>query len=667
MKSIRTQILVLFGSGTVVMLVILAAVVIFQVHRTMVPLMESSISALTTARADEIGKLMQGYVREINAMSKHTGFTSGNVGDAVRYFSKKDPYINGDFDYLLFSDRTGTTVTSDNQKAAISDRDYFKAIIEEGKDYYISMPLISKTTGSQMFIVAHAVKDSGGRAVGLVGASVRLDTLSKIAAATKFGEGGYGWIVDGKGIVIAHPNKAFVMKLDILKSNSMGFKDLEETGALMTSGKGGVSRITRPDGERSVLAFNPIANTQNWSLGVTILESEFFAQSGLLLKTIAVSIAVILLIMIGMSLFIARLISQPLSLAASHLERIGTGDYTADVPPVFLAKKDEIGVIAKAIDSMQTSTRKVVATIQQTSQELSYSSKEVASTSDTFSENAQNSASTVEELTAAIEEISAAMDSVSDSATDQTGKLNSLMSKMEDLSRVVTEMGSRISETLSQGTDISQRSKKGSEALVVMNSSMNAITESSRDMINIVKIINDISDQINLLSLNAAIEAARAGEAGRGFAVVADEISKLADETAQSLKDIDRLINQNSGEIDKGKAAIESTINTIREVTTGVETIADRIGVISAHMKEQNEIYSGVREEAGYVKERSEEITSSMQEQKDAMREVMQSVSSINDMTQTNAASAEELAGSMTGMSSLADRLSSELENFKVK
>jgi methyl-accepting chemotaxis protein len=196
---------------------------------------------------------------------------------------------------------------------------------------------------------------------------------------------------------------------------------------------------------------------------------------------------------------------------------------------------------------------------------------------------------------------------------------------------------------------------------------MSTITGSSQDMMNIVKIINDISDQINLLSLNAAIEAARAGEAGRGFAVVADEISKLADQTAQSIKDIDRLIKQNSAEIIKGKGSIDTTTETIHGVTEGISSMAEMIHRISASMSGQMNVYSEIQSQATNVKNRSEEITNAMEEQKIGIKEISQSITSINELTQSNAAGVEEMTGSSENVSLLAENLKKELDYFKVR
>jgi methyl-accepting chemotaxis protein len=667
MKSIRIRMMLLFGVSTALFLGILVAIVVFQVNRSFVSFAKSTSSMIVNARAEEIGKLMSGYTHEIRTMTHIAAISSGNIDIAKKYFAGKDFESNSDFDYMLYILPSGETSNSKLTMTNTSDRDYFKGIFQEGKDSYTSKPLISKSTGKRVVILAQAIKDKGGKPVAILGAGVTLDMFSKSAAEIKIGQSGYGWVADGTGLIIAHPNQDVVMKLNVLESNKTGYKGLEEAGKLMVEGKSGTYLITKPDGTPAIIIFSPIPNTPNWVLGVTVPEKELLSPGYSLLKTIGIVIIVILCALFLVIHFITSYITHPLTIAAEHLNKIGDGDFTNKVSDVFLKKQDEIGIIAHAIDRMQLAITNVVKSIKKSSHELASSAQQMNLTSSSFSVNAQNSASTIEELTAAIEEISAGMDSVANNAVDQTEKTKSLISKMDNLSHAVEEMSARISETLAQGEDISEKSREGAAALEMMNKSMTSITDSSSDMINIVKIINDISDQINLLSLNAAIEAARAGDAGRGFAVVADEISKLADQTAQSIKDIDRLIRQNSEEIDKGKSAIDATTITFKSVTNGIAAIAEKIHIISSHMEQQTSIYSEVQNEAGQVKMRTEEITHAMDEQKVAVREVMQSIASINDGTQQNAAGAEELAGSMEGLSQLADRLTNEIGTFKVK
>ena len=153
----------------------------------------------------------------------------------------------------------------------------------------------------------------------------------------------------------------------------------------------------------------------------------------------------------------------------------------------------------------------------------------------------------MEEITAT-DEISAGIDNVAAGASDQVERITRLVETIDRLTGIIHDVERKTSEAARVTGSISDMARDGEAGMREMNESMEAIGESSREMTGIVAIINDISDRINLLSLNASIEAARAGDAGRGFAVVADEISKLADQTSRSVKEIDGHIRKTESE-----------------------------------------------------------------------------------------------------------------------
>jgi methyl-accepting chemotaxis protein len=206
----------------------------------------------------------------------------------------------------------------------------------------------------------------------------------------------------------------------------------------------------------------------------------------------------------------------------------------------------------------------------------------------------------------------------------------------------------------------------GAESLEMMNLSISRIADSSRAMKDIVKMISDISDQINLLSLNAAIEAARAGESGRGFAVVADEISKLADQTASSIREIDTLIKGNNNEINSGLARADETTSNIRSIIDGVNEIVAVMEMLSLTMEEQLHAKDIVSGEAGIVRTKSEEIRSATDEQRRSMDEIMKSVSSINELTQQIAAGSEQMSANASRVEGMADALKDDSSFFKL-
>jgi len=299
----------------------------------------------------------------------------------------------------------------------------------------------------------------------------------------------------------------------------------------------------------------------------------------------------------------------------------------------------------------------IFVSVKETTGELADASDKMSVTSAHFAENSQSQAASVEEITATMEEISAGIDNIYSNADHQNSTMDSLLDKMEQYSKTIQLVSDELSVMLERTKGITEFAQTGEKNLNQMSKSINKIASSSSEMNNIVQIINDISDQINLLSLNASIEAARAGDAGRGFAVVAEEISKLADQTSASVNDIGNLIQANDSEITAGMSHVDNTVETISKTLNGVETNFIAMKNIFSAMNEQLNANKIINEETQKAKQTSELIKSATDEQKLATTEIVKSISEINNTTQGNAENSDELNGNAKLVVDIANKL----------
>ena len=319
---------------------------------------------------------------------------------------------------------------------------------------------------------------------------------------------------------------------------------------------------------------------------------------------------------------------------------------------------------SEKIKEQYTNIADLLGSIKDTSSTLAQSSAHMSDTSRQFSDSAQGQAAVVEEITASIEEVSTSMEMVVKNTEEQFAQIDTLITKMSSLSHSINEMKNIIEETSRVSENTSSQSSAGEKILDTLNTTMTAISSSSSDMNTVVDVIDQISDRISLLSLNAAIEAARAGEAGRGFAVVADEISKLAEQTTDSLKEIAKFINTTEAEVAKGIRSVTDTVEVMRITIKNISTISDGMARISREMKDQLEINTSVDENTRLVKKRSEEIRLSTNEQRIAINEIANSINNLNQLTQSFASGAGQIAGMSKDISDITDRQSSKIKNF---
>ncbi len=302
---------------------------------------------------------------------------------------------------------------------------------------------------------------------------------------------------------------------------------------------------------------------------------------------------------------------------------------------------------------LRESSRKVVEAMESMSRR-----------SDEFSEGAHVQAASIARITGTAGEISGGIDRIADNAKDQLGSLRGLLSALDELSGVIGGLEGAISESLAATREITGRAESGESHLRTMEEGIRKINESSHEMTGIIGIINEISDKINLLSLNAAIEAARAGDAGRGFAVVADEISKLADRTASSIKSIEGLIRNNEAEISRGLSGASLAVGVIKEIIDGIGRVGTTIQGLDEFKRRQVETNRQVNESALLVRERSEEIGGATVEQRNAVAEIVRSMSDMSDRSQDSTAYAVRMAFDSRELVDLVNGLNRKIEEY---
>jgi methyl-accepting chemotaxis protein len=309
-------------------------------------------------------------------------------------------------------------------------------------------------------------------------------------------------------------------------------------------------------------------------------------------------------------------------------------------------------IIAVADDIMRITTA-LLESMSKISEVLSF-----------LSDKADEQSSAAERDFSSIQEISSMMNEIAHGSEEQQINMGLLIARVTDFTKISENINKDLTEQMALIEKISETSESGNRYLKSMNENMQRIGDSSLRMTDILKLINDISDRINLLSLNAAIESARAGEHGRGFAVVADEISKLAEQTATSIRNIDSLIRENEIEIKNGIMQVAKTVETINEINSAIVSAEEMMQTAYRKMEAQIENNYIVSEESAKVRESALAIYDAIDNQKNAVDSLLESISTVKEMSQYFSFLTKRIISDTRELSEYTESLRSKLEFF---
>lgn len=390
------------------------------------------------------------------------------------------------------------------------------------------------------------------------------------------------------------------------------------------------------------------------------------AKASLTTVMVVLVISIIVSAAIGIItiLLVSRAISRRLNQIVEVANEISNGNL--DVELVQTSDKDEITDLSKAIETMKNQLQSMIQEISAVSSAVNDRSGQLTLASSEVKAASQQVASTMEELSAGAEE-------QAHSSSTLAEMMDVYLSKVDQATNsgtVIRDSSNHVIGLTNQGHELMQQSQAQMKTInEIMNSSVEKVqglNERTKKINSLVKVIQDIASQTNLLALNAAIEAARAGEHGRGFAVVADEVRKLAEQVTLSVGDITNIVN---GIQVESKQVVDSLKDGYVQVDKGTQQI-------NVTGETFNRIYHSVNEMSSHVKE----ISTNLDEIASQTMNMNKSIESIASVSQESAAGIEETSASVLqtnesmegisdhiqSLSELADQLNAMVSNFKI-
>ncbi|OCR24033.1 chemotaxis protein [Pseudomonas syringae] len=449
----------------------------------------------------------------------------------------------GSTDGVMFSVPAGNRAADYDPRA----RGWYKAA-QNASGTIVTEPYIAASSGKLVVTLATPVKYQN-QFIGVAGADISLDSISKTINSLNFGGHGYAFIVSGEGKILIHPDSKLVLKNiseaypNDTPAITAGVREIE------SSGKAEIMSLTKVEGVSSA----------NWYVALVLDQDAAYSMLGEF-RTSAITAMVISVVIIILLLgLLIRVLMQPLHQMGRAMRDIadGDGDLTKRLA---ITSQDEFGALAQSFNHFVERIHGSIREVASTAGQLGEVALRVVRASNSSMTNSDQQANRTESVAAAINQLGAAAQEIAQNAA-RTSQHSA------DASELAGDGQKVVQQTI---TAMNELSSKISESCANIES----LNGKTVNIGQILEVITSISQQTNLLALNAAIEAARAGEAGRGFAVVADEVRNLAHRTQDSAQQVRTMIE----ELQVGAREAVVTMTESQRQSESSVTVANQAG-----------------------------------------------------------------------------------------